>query len=81
MTYKILAINPGSTSTKIAIYEDERELFTTSLEHSPEEIEKYDSIQDQFEMRRDAVLNFLEEKGFDIRELAAVVGREACCLL
>ena len=75
MTYKILAINPGSTSTKIAIYEDERELFTTSLEHSPEEIEKYDSIQDQFEMRRDAVLNFLEEKGFDIRELAAVVGR------
>lgn len=75
MSYKILAINPGSTSTKIAIYEDEKELFTTTLNHPVEEIEKYDTIQDQFEMRRDVVLNFLKEKGFDIKELSAVVGR------
>ncbi len=75
MAYKILAINPGSTSTKIAIYEDEKELFTTTLNHPVEEIEKYDHIQDQFEMRRDVVLGFLEEKGFDIKDLSAVVGR------
>ncbi|NLX62506.1 MAG: butyrate kinase [Tissierellia bacterium] len=75
MSYKILAINPGSTSTKIAIYEDERELFTTTLEHAVEELERYDNIQDQFAMRRDAVLSFLEEKAFDIKELSAVVGR------
>lgn len=75
MSYKILAINPGSTSTKIAIYEDERELFTATLDHPVEEIEKYDNIQDQFEMRKDVVLSFLKEKGFNINELSAVVGR------
>lgn len=75
MSYKILAINPGSTSTKIAVYEDERELFTTVLEHPVEEIEKYDSTQDQFEMRKNVVMSFLKEKGFNINELSAVVGR------
>jgi len=75
VSYKILAINPGSTSTKIAIYEDERELFTATLDHPVEEIEKYDNIQDQFEMRKDVVLSFLKEKGFNINELSAVVGR------
>ena len=75
MSYKILAINPGSTSTKIAVYEDERELFTATLDHPVEEIEKYDNIQDQFEMRKDVVLSFLGEKGFDVKELSAVVGR------
>lgn len=72
---KILAINPGSTSTKIALYEDEKEVFTTTLEHPIEEIEKYDNTQDQFEMRKDVVLSFLKGKNFDIKELSAVVGR------
>jgi len=75
VSYKILAINPGSTSTKIAVYEDERELFTATLDHPVEEIEKYDHIQDQYEMRKNVVLSFLEEKGFDVKELSAVVGR------
>lgn len=72
---KILAINPGSTSTKIALYEDENEIFTTTLEHPIEEIEKYDNTQDQFEMRKDVVLSFLKGKNFDVKELSAVVGR------
>lgn len=75
VSLKVLAINPGSTSTKIAVYEDEKELFTTTLDHSVEEIEKYDRVMDQFEMRKEVVLSFLEEKGFDINELSAVVGR------
>lgn len=75
MSYKILAINPGSTSTKIAVYEDERELFTTVLDHSVEEIEKYDSILDQYEMRKNVVMSFLNDKKFDINQLSAVVGR------
>jgi len=75
MSYYILAINPGSTSTKIALYEDEKEVFTKTLEHSVEELAKYDNIQDQYEMRKDAVLSFLKEKNFDIKSLSAVVGR------
>ena len=75
MSFKILAINPGSTSTKIALYENEKEVFCKTLDHAVEEIEKYSSVQEQFEMRKEVVLSFLEEKGFRIAELSAVVGR------
>lgn len=75
MTYNILAINPGSTSTKIAIYQDEKEIITHTLEHPIEEIEKFENTQDQFEMRKDVVLSFLKGEGFDIKKLSAVVGR------
>ena len=53
---KILVINPGSTSTKIAVYEDDRQLFVNSIEHADEEIEKYDAIYDQYEFRKKLVL-------------------------
>ena len=75
MSFKILAINPGSTSTKIALYEDEKEIFVTTLNHPAEEIEKYSKVQDQFEMRKNVVLSCLEENGFEVKECAAVVGR------
>lgn len=75
MSYKILAINPGSTSTKIALYENEKEVFCKTLDHPAEEIEKYGKIQEQFEMRKEVVLSFLKENGYDINELSAVVGR------
>lgn len=75
MSYKILAINPGSTSTKIAIYEDDKQVLCTTLQHSPEEIEKYDKVADQFNMRKEAVLSFLKGNGYDVNQLSAVVGR------
>lgn len=75
MSYKILAINPGSTSTKISIYEDSTELHSTNIIHSNEELEKFNSITDQYEMRYAAILNFLKDSSFDINELSAVVGR------
>ena len=59
---KILVINPGSTSTKIAVYEDDRQLFVNSIEHADEEIEKYDAIYDQYEFRKKLVLEELEKK-------------------
>lgn len=71
----ILAINPGSTSTKIALYEDEKEILVKSLEHSADEIDKYEKVVDQFEMRKNVVCNFLEENGYDLHHLDAVVGR------
>ncbi|MCT4604906.1 MAG: butyrate kinase [Marinisporobacter sp.] len=73
--YKILAINPGSTSTKIAIYENNKEIYKKSIEHTSEEIEKYKHVADQYEMRKEALMNFLKEINFDVKELAAVVGR------
>lgn len=72
---KILAINPGSTSTKIALYEGETLLFQHSITHSNEELARYDSIGAQFPMRKDAVLAALIEAGYQPNELAAVVGR------
>lgn len=75
MSYKILSINPGSTSTKIAIYENEREVFCKTLIHPAEEIEKYNNVAEQFNMRKKVILSFLEENGYNVNELAAVVGR------
>lgn len=75
MIHKILAINPGSTSTKAAIYENDRERYTASIEHSTAELACYQSIADQYEMRREAVLAFLEQNKVGLHELAAVVGR------
>jgi butyrate kinase len=75
MPYKLLIINPGSTSTKIGVYENEKELFEETLRHTNEEIKRYDTIYDQFGFRKDVILNVLKEKNFDIKTLSAVVGR------
>ena len=75
MAYKILIINPGSTSTKIGVYEDEKEILEETLRHSTEEIAKYATIYDQRQFRKEVILNVLKEKNFDINTLDVVVGR------
>lgn len=75
MAYKLLIINPGSTSTKIGVYEGEKEILEETLRHSAEEILKYDTIFDQLDFRKEVILKVLKEKGIDINELDAVVGR------
>lgn len=75
MSYKILVINPGSTSTKIGVYEDETPVLVETLRHSAEEIGKYATIFDQYEFRKDVILKVLADKNFDVKELKAVVGR------
>ena len=75
MSFRILAINPGSTSTKAALYEDERPLLELVLRHSVEETSRFASILDQLAWRRDLVLAALKEKGFSIENLSAVIGR------
>lgn len=72
---RILAINPGSTSTKIAIFENEKCLFETTLRHSTEEISKYKHIFDQYEFRKNVILDVLNEKEINLTKLNAVVGR------
>ena len=75
MSHKMLIINPGSTSTKIGVYEDTTPILVETLRHSSEEIDKYVNIIDQFEFRKEVILNVLKEKNFDIKELDAIVGR------
>lgn len=75
MSYKILAINPGSTSTKIAYYEDSFQVFSESLDHDHKELEKFEKITDQFELRKELVLEIATKHGLDINELSAVVAR------
>jgi butyrate kinase len=72
---KVLAINPGSTSTKIAIYDETGELFRKSVEHSAPELEKFPKIADQYLMRFESISRTLAESGYGEAELAAVVGR------
>ncbi len=75
MGRKILALNPGSTSTKIAIYDEYNCIFTETLRHSTEEISKYDKIIDQYEFRKNIILEKIKESGINLEELTAVVGR------
>lgn len=75
MSIKSLIINPGSTSTKIGVFEDETLLFEETLRHSTEEIAQYASIVEQKDFRKQIILNLLEEKNFDINSLQVIVGR------
>jgi len=75
MRYRILAINPGSTSTKIAVYDNEKQILVKSIEHKAEELEKYNKIQGQFEMRKEEVLKVLKENSIKLDSLSAIVGR------
>ena len=75
MSIKSLIINPGSTSTKIGVFEDETLLFEETLRHSTEEIAQYASIVDQKDFRKNIIVNLLNEKNFDIKSLNVVVGR------
>ena len=66
MSFKSLIINPGSTSTKIGVFEDETLLFEETLRHPTEEIAKYASIIDQKDFRKEIIMDLLKEKNFDI---------------
>ncbi|MEG0888593.1 MAG: butyrate kinase [Bacteroides sp.] len=71
---KILVINPGSTSTKIAVYEDERPILVRNIRHSVDELAAFHSVADQFEFRKSLVLSQLEKEGIAL-QFDAVIGR------
>lgn len=74
-TYRILAINPGSTSTKVALYENESPIFTKNISHSTEEIKRFKTINDQLDFRREVILDTIRESAIDLSKLHAIVGR------
>ena len=73
--HRILAINPGSTSTKIAVYENEVETFKQTIRHDTETIQSFQRVFDQFEFRKQAILSCLHEGGFTLASFDAIVGR------
>jgi butyrate kinase len=73
--YRLLIMNPGSTSTKLAIFEDESLVHKEDLRHSADLIGQFARVYDQYPFRRDVILKWLAEKGISPRSLSAVVGR------
>ena len=72
---KLLIINPGSTSTKLALYDGAEKLVQESLDHDAAELQQYHTIAEQVPMRLSVIRSFMERNGIDEKELAAVIGR------
>lgn len=72
---KLLILNPGSTSTKIAVFEDETPLFTEAVVHTPQELAPFQHVADQYDFRRELVVRTLEKHGVALESLSAVVSR------
>ncbi|WP_101773713.1 butyrate kinase [Peptostreptococcus faecalis] len=74
-TFKILTINPGSTSTKIAVYDNDKEVFEKTLRHSSDEIGQFKNISDQFNFRKDVIEKELKDANISLGDLDCIVGR------
>ncbi|RLC56773.1 MAG: butyrate kinase [Candidatus Cloacimonadota bacterium] len=75
MKYRVLAINPGSTSTKIALFDDTTVVFMETLRHDAAKIAEFDGIIEQYEFRKELVLNALANNNIELSSIEAVVGR------
>ncbi len=73
--FRLLIINPGSTSTKIAIFDNEKPVFEEVIRHSSEELAPYPTIYSQYQFRKDVILETLNRKDINLTKLNAVVGR------
>lgn len=75
MSHQILVINPGSTSTKLGVFQDETLLFSQTLRHSAQELQPFPTIPDQLAFRKEVILSALKEHGMDLSQLSAVAAR------
>jgi len=75
MPKKILAINPGSTSTKVAVFNDSVEIVSQTIRHSAEDLTGFEHITDQYEFRKTVIENWLKENDIPLGGLDAIVGR------
>ena len=73
--YQILVINPGSTSTKIAVFENGTRLCHQNIQHEAGELEQYPTLADQLPYRRDMIMSFLKENGIALADIDVFVGR------
>ncbi len=72
---RILVLNPGSTSTKIGVFDNDILIMENTIRHSTESLEQFNSIIDQFEFRKQTILEALDEEGMNVSNLSAVCGR------
>ena len=72
---KILVINPGATSTKIAVFDEDQQLFKLGIDHSAEELDQFERVIDQADYRKTAILNAVTEAGYQLEDFDAVCGR------
>lgn len=73
--FRILTINPGSTSTKIGIFDNEEKIFEKTIRHSAQLLEQFPSIWDQYSFRKSEIIDTLKKNNFDISKFDAIVGR------
>ncbi len=73
--FRILAINPGSTSTKIAVYQNMNPIFVKNITHNSEELAQFEHVADQFHFRKEIIYKELEEAEIQLDKIQAVVGR------
>lgn len=73
--YKIMAINPGSTSTKVAIFINEECVFSKNIQHDANKLKEFENIYDQFEYRKNIILDEINAAGIDLNDVDAFSGR------
>lgn len=71
----VLVINPGSTSTKVAIFRGSENVLQYNLNHSSQDLDKFDKITDQYDYRKDMIVKWMVGEGYQVEDLAAVIGR------
>ncbi len=71
----ILVINPGSTSTKVAVFQNDKKLFDKIIRHSSENLKKFEKTIDQYEFRKDEILKVLKENNYDIKNINVIAPR------
>ncbi|EPM6710441.1 butyrate kinase [Listeria innocua] len=75
MSYDVLTINPGSTSTKLAVYHGDKVLFEETVRHTMQEFAGFNNVQEQFDFRWQVLRRVIGAFGYDVNKLDAVVGR------
>ena len=75
MSYDILVLNPGSTSTKLALYEDKEKIVQENVEHDAAQMQQFDSIADQIPFRMGIIRDFMARNSIQEKDLSAVMGR------
>lgn len=73
--YKLLIINPGSTSTKVAVYEDDQKVLEETVRHDPDMLMQYQRVMDQAPYRKELIDTFLQKNGVDLSDFTLIVGR------
>ena len=72
---KVLVINPGATCTKIAVFDEDKQVFKKGIDHSAQELDQFDRVIDQADYRQKAILDAVAESGYQLSDFDAVCGR------